>query len=43
MPNGYVYGQNWCHTTAAKHGGKVQCPRTKQIFAASNLEKVYVM
>lgn len=44
LPNGMVYGQNAILALAGESGtGHIVCPRTKQIFALSDAEKVYVM
>ncbi|XP_014666387.1 PREDICTED: macrophage erythroblast attacher-like [Priapulus caudatus] len=43
LPNGYVYGENALLSMAVENGGKITCPRTKQAFMASDLEKVFVM
>lgn len=43
LPNGYVYGEQALLKMSAENEGQIVCPRTKEIFAYSELEKVYVM
>ncbi|KAI5715585.1 hypothetical protein M8J77_018906 [Diaphorina citri] len=43
LPNGYVYGEQALSKMAAENDGKVQCPKTKEIFKYRRAQKVYVM
>ncbi len=43
LPNGFVYGEEALSKMAAENDGQVVCPRTKEIYAFSSAEKVYVM
>ncbi|XP_046438766.1 E3 ubiquitin-protein transferase MAEA-like [Daphnia pulex] len=43
LPNGRVYGEQALRTMASSNNGMVTCPRTKEVFAVKDAEKVYVM
>jgi len=43
LPNGYVYGQKSLLKMSEENDGQIVCPRTKEIYAFQELEKVYVM
>jgi len=43
LPNGYVYGEQALLKMAEQNGGQIVCPRTKEIYPLTDLEKVYVM
>jgi len=43
LPNGNVYGKRALQSLAADMKGRVVCPRTQEVFAESQLEKVFVM
>jgi len=43
LPNGFVYGEQALLKMAEENEGQVVCPRTKQIYQFTQLEKVYVM
>ncbi len=43
LPNGFVYGERALTKMAAENDGQIVCPRTKEIFAFSDAEKVFVM
>lgn len=43
LPNGFVYGENALSKMAAENDGRIVCPRTKEIFSYTSVEKVYVM
>jgi len=43
LPNGYVYGEQALRNMATSNNGMVTCPRTKEMFAFKDAEKVYVM
>ncbi|CAG8440833.1 2163_t:CDS:2 [Ambispora leptoticha] len=42
LPNGYVYSHKALSDMAAKNNGKVQCPRTGDVFDVSQLKKVFI-
>jgi len=43
LPNGYVYGEQALKNMATSNNGVITCPRTKEMFALKDAEKVYVM
>ena len=43
LPNGYVYGEHALNKMANENDGQIVCPRTKEIYPITDLEKVYVM
>lgn len=43
LPNGYVYGEDALTAMAAENDGQIICPRTKEIYAVTDAEKVFVM
>lgn len=43
LPNGFVYGEQALLKMAEENESQVVCPRTKQIYQFTQLEKVYVM
>lgn len=43
LPNGSVYSQAALQAIAAKHGGYVVCPRTKEKFHISQARRVFVL
>ncbi|CAG2102529.1 unnamed protein product [Medioppia subpectinata] len=43
LPNGYVYGEQSLRAMAADNGGRITCPRTKEVFDMKEAEKVFVM
>ncbi|XP_023328951.1 macrophage erythroblast attacher [Eurytemora carolleeae] len=43
LPNGYVYGEQALRSMADLNEGQVVCPRTKEIYSFTEMEKVYVM
>jgi len=43
LPNGYVYGEQALKNMAASNNGMITCPRTKEMFALKDADKVYVM
>lgn len=43
LPNGNVYGEQALLKMSKENEGQIVCPRTKEIYAYSELEKVYVM
>ena len=43
LPNGFVYGEHALAKMAAENEGQIVCPRTKDIFHISEIEKVFVM
>ena len=43
LPNGYVYGAESLRRMAQQNDGQVVCPRTKEIYTLSAVEKVFVM
>ena len=43
LPNGFVYGEHALNKMASENDGQIVCPRTKDIYAITELDKVYVM
>ncbi len=43
LPNGFVYGEEALAKMALENEGQIICPRTKEIYAFDQAEKVYVM
>ena len=43
LPNGFVYGEQAMMRMSMENDGRIVCPRTKEIYPFSQLEKVYVM
>ncbi len=43
LPNGFVYGEHALTKMAAENDGQIVCPRTKEIYPFSEVQKVYVM
>jgi macrophage erythroblast attacher len=43
LPNGYVYGEQSLRAMAAQNGGRVTCPRTREVFDVKEADKVFVM
>ena len=43
LPNGFVYGEHALAKMATENDGQIVCPRTKEIYPISEVEKVYVM
>eukprot|EP00095_Tigriopus_kingsejongensis_P006994 snap_masked-scaffold430_size173499-processed-gene-0.6 protein:Tk06994 transcript:snap_masked-scaffold430_size173499-processed-gene-0.6-mRNA-1 annotation:"erythroblast macrophage protein emp" len=43
LPNGYVYGEEALTRMALESDGQVVCPRTKEIYALVEAQKVFVM
>ncbi len=43
LPNGFVYGEEALAKMAVENEGQIICPRTKEIYAFDQAEKVYVM
>ncbi|XP_078462166.1 E3 ubiquitin-protein transferase MAEA isoform X2 [Lampetra planeri] len=41
LPNGYIYSYN--SLVSIREGDKVACPRTKEVFNFSQIEKVFIM
>lgn len=42
MPNGMVYSGEACQQLAARNGGKIRCPRMKDVYEWKDLKKVYI-
>lgn len=43
LPNGYVYGEQALLKMATANEGQIVCPRTKEIYPFTDIERVYVM
>ena len=43
LPNGFVYGEHALIKMATENDGIIVCPRTKEIYPISEVEKVFVM
>ncbi len=43
LPNGFVYGEHALAQMAAENDGQVLCPRTKEIYLFSDVQKVYTL
>ncbi|XP_033113388.1 E3 ubiquitin-protein transferase MAEA-like [Anneissia japonica] len=43
LPNGHVYGEISLLAMAAECGGRIICPRTKEVYDIDQLEKVFIM
>ncbi|XP_065317599.1 E3 ubiquitin-protein transferase MAEA-like isoform X2 [Gordionus sp. m RMFG-2023] len=43
LPNGQIYGKKALQQMAANNENKITCPQTRESFAFSQVEKVYIM
>lgn len=43
LPNGYVYSQKALELLAARHGGRVVCPRTRAAYALDEARRAFIV
>lgn len=42
LPNGLVYSQEAIQEIARQNGGKIVCPKTRDVFTMSQAKKMFV-